>query len=179
MAGSRLVKAGFTFILALGLMLLAGYDDLMAANKAEEAKKLIETLKKTKDAKVRAEAAEELGKIGQVQYKYVEAAIPLLFDALNDPNAKVRAEAAVALGRIGPDDTDKTVSSLTDLLKSDKDEGVRLAAAQGLGAYGTKAKGAVKDLRAVRKGLSDRKSKLSKSIDAALKSIQPREKSKN
>jgi HEAT repeat protein len=179
MSASRFVKAGCAFLLAFGLMLLAGYDDLMAANKAEEAKKLIETLKKTKDAKVKADALEELGKIGQVMYKYVEDGIPLMFDALKDKDAKVRAAAALAIGRVGPDDTDKAVTALTDLVKDDKDEGVRMAAAQGLGAIGSKASKATKDLRTVRKGLTDTKGKLAKSIDAALKSIQPpREKGK-
>jgi HEAT repeat protein len=178
MSGSRLLKAGFAFLLALGLVLLAGYDDLMAAGKAEEAKKLIETLKKTKDVKEKVSAIEELGKIGQVNYKHAEDAIPLLFDEIKSKEAKVRAAAAVALGRIGPDDTEKTVTALTGLLKDDKEDDVKMAAAQGLASIGTKAKDAVKDLRDARKAVGDPKSKLSKSIDAALKSIQPREKNK-
>ena len=177
MSGSRFMKAGFAFLLALGLMLLAGYDDLMAANKAEEAKKLIELLKKTKDAKVKAETLEELGKLGQVQYKYVEDGIPLMFDGLKDQDAKVRAAAAVAIGRVGPDNSD-TVEKLTDLLKNDKEESVKVAAAQGLGALGARAKEAVGDLRAARKSITDKKSKFAKSIDAALKSINPRDKNK-
>jgi HEAT repeat protein len=179
MSGSRFLKAGFAFLLALGLMMLAGYDDIMAANKQEEAKKLIETLKKTKDTKEKADALEELGKIGQVQYKYVEEGIPLMFDALKDQEPKVRAAAAMAIGRSGPDDNDKAVTALTELLKDDKEESVKMAAAQGLGSIGTKAKDAVKDLREVRKGLTDTKGKFAKSIDAALKNIQPREKAKS
>ena len=178
MTGSRWMKAGFAFLLAFGLMLLAGYDNLLAANKQEEAKKLTEMLKKTKDAKVKADTIEELGKLGQVQYKYAEEAIPLIFDAVKDKDAKVRAAAAVALGKIGPDDTEKTVTALTELLKDDKEESVKMAATQGLGALGTKAKDAVKDLRDTRKGLTDTKGKFAKSIDAALKSIVPRNKDK-
>lgn len=178
MVGSRFMKAGFAFLLALGLVLLAGYDDLMAAGKADEAKKLTETLKKTKDAKEKASAIEELGKLGQTQYKWAEDAIPLIFDALKDKDAKVRAAAAVAVGRIGPDDNDKAVTALTTLLKEDKEEAVQTAAATGLGALGNKAKDATGALRDARKGASDPKGKFAKSIDAALKSINPREKAK-
>lgn len=178
MSGSRFLKAGFAFLLALGLVLLAGYDDLMAAGKAEEAKKLTETLKKTKDAKEKAAALEELGKLGQVNYKHAEDAIPLMFEAFKDKDAKVRAAAAVAVGRVGPDDTDKAVTELTALLKGDKEDEVKMAAAAGLASIGTKAKAAVGALKDAKKAVGDPKSKLSKSIDAALKSINPREKSK-
>jgi hypothetical protein len=179
MSRSRWAKAGFAFLLAFGLMLLAGYDDLMAAGKSEEAKKHTETLKKTKDAKEKVTALEELGKLGRLEYAYAEPAIPLMFDALKDKDAKVRAAAAIAIGNVGPDDNDKAVSSLTDLLKNDKEESVKMAAAQGLGAIGAKAKNALKDLRDARKGVTDSKSKFAKTIEAAMRNIQPREKNKS
>jgi HEAT repeat protein len=180
MSGSRFMKAGSAFALALGLVLLAGYEDLMAAGKAEEAKKLTEKLKKTKDAKEKAAAIEELGKLGQLQYDYAEPALPLIFDAVKDKDAKVRAAAATAIGKIGPDDTEKAVKALTELLKDDKDEEVKSAAAQGLGALGAKAKDAVGALRDAKKAVGDPKSKFSKTIDAAIRNIQPpREKGKS
>ena len=70
--------------------------------------------------------------------------------------------------------------ALTGLLKDDKDEDVKMAAAQGLGALGAKAKDATGALRDAKKAVGDPKSKFSKTIDAALKNIQPpREKGKS
>jgi HEAT repeat protein len=173
MSSSKMMKCGALFFLSLGLVLLAGYDDLLAAGKADEAKKHLETLKTSKVAKERAEAAVELGKIGEVNFKHAEPAIETLTEALDDKEATVRAAAAVALGKIGPDDKKALVTKLRGMLKDDKEESVQLAATQALGFLGKDATEAVSDLRAVKKDLADPKGKFSKAIDAAIRTIQP------
>ncbi len=178
MTSSRFLKCGALFALSLGLVLLAGFDDLLAAGKADEAKKYLETLKKSKVAKERAEAATELGKIGEVNFKYAEPAIEALTGALDDKEATVRAASAVALGKIGPDDKKALVTKLRELLKDDKEETVKLAATQALGYLGKDATEAIKDLREVKKDLADQKGKFSKAIDAAIRTIQPPQKKK-
>ena len=173
MTSTRFLKCSALFALSFGLVLLAGYDDLLAAGKADDAKKHLETLKSSKVAKERAEAATELGKIGEVNYKYAEPAIETLTGSLDDKEATVRAAAALALGKIGPDDKKTLVTKLRALLKDDKEESVKLAATQALGYLGKDATDAIKDLRAVKKDLADPKGKFSKAIDAAIRTIQP------
>ena len=173
MTSNRLLKCGALFALSLGLILLAGYDDLVAAGKADEAKKLLETLKKSKVAKDRADAATDLGKIGEVNFKNAEPAIETLAELLDDKEATVRAASALALGKIGPDDKKTLVTKLRSMLKDEKDEAVQLAATQALGYLGKDSSDAVSDLRAVKKDLADQKGKFSKAIDAAIRTIQP------
>ena len=73
------------------------------------------------------------------------------------------------VGQAGSEDPD-TVPNLVKLLKSDKEESVKIAAAEGLGLLGTKAKDAVNDLRSAAKD-ADKKSKLAKVITTSIKSI--------
>ena len=178
MSCSHFAKAVALFVLAFGLVLLAGFGDLAAAGKADEAKKAHEALKNAKDAKDRTAAAEQLGKLGEVNYKHAEAAIPDLTAALDDKDAGVRAASAVALGKIGPDDKKALVEKLTAMLKDDEDDAVKLAATQGLGYLGSDAKSALGELRATKKGLSDMKGKFARAIDAAIRTIQPPAKQK-
>lgn len=159
----------------VGLLLAGG---VRADNKEniEAAKKAVETLGKTKDAKVRAEAIAKLGTFGESGlYKYVEPGIPKVIEGLSDKDAGVRAAAALAVGQIGPDDSDEVVKKLAELLK-DKDETVKANAVKGLGSFGEKAKGAVKDLRDAKKDNGDPKSAFSKSVDGAIMAIEPKKK---
>jgi len=165
----RHLKAFAAFALTCGMVLVACSPDIVAASKGAEAKKATEDLKNSKDNKVKIAALQKLGELGLIQYAYVEPAVPDVFKAIKDSDAGVRAAAAKALGMIGPDDKE-TVPQLAGLLQ-DKDENVKFAAAEGLAYMGKKAEGAVKDLRAAAKDL-DAKSKLGKTINNAIKTIQ-------
>ncbi len=159
--------------LTLGLFLLAAGDELAAADKAKEAKKYAEDLKTSKDAKVRATALEELGKIGQIRKSLVAPAEEDMFKALEDKSATVRAAAAKAVGMIDPD-PEKAVPALLKLMKEDKEESVRVAAVQGLGSMGTSAKDAVKDLRKVVEENKEKKNKMFNAARTALRAIVPK-----
>lgn len=166
---SRVVLAAMAVGLVLG-------GSVRADNKEniEAAKNAIATLGKTKDAKERAAAIAKLGSVAAAgQFDAVKPGIPKVVEGLDDKDAGVRAAAAMAVGQIGPDDTDAVVKKLADLLK-DKDDKVKENAVKALGSFGEKAKGAVKDLQAAKKENGDPKSKFSKEVDAAMKTINPK-----
>ena len=105
--------------------------DIAAAeqNSDVEIEQLIEDLK-DKDSKVRKDAAEDLGNIGD------SLAVDPLIEALRDENSFVRQNAAKALGQI------KDVKAVEPLIEAlgDKDNDVRKYAAAALGYIGdTKA----------------------------------------
>src|ERR1700729_3837854 len=79
-----------------------------ASSKEDDAKKYAADLK-SKDAKVRATAATELGKLGQIQKRFAAPYISDLMKVLTDSDAKVRAEAARALGLVDPDDKKEAI----------------------------------------------------------------------
>ncbi len=168
MAFQRSTKALALFLLVAGFVGLAA-PMIVAASKEADAKKATEDLKKSKDAKVKIAALVRLGELGQIQYGYVEPAIPDMLKALGDTDAGVRAAAAKAVGQAGSEDKD-TVPALVKLLKSDKEESVKIAAAEGLGLLGAKAKDAVGELRSAIKD-ADKKSKLAKVVGTSIKSI--------
>lgn len=165
----RYLKAFAAFALTCGMVLIATSPEIGAASKEAEAKKATEDLKKSKDTKTKIASLQKLGELGLIQYAYVEPAVPDVFKAIKDTDAGVRAAAAKTLGMIGPEDKE-TIPQLTGLLK-DKDESVQLAAAEGLAYMGKKAESAVGALRDAAKGL-DAKSKLAKSINTSIKTIQ-------
>jgi len=164
----RLAKVASAFLLTLGLMLITFSDDLSAASKKEEAKKYTEQLKKAKDTVGKIEALDKLGSLGQIQYGYAEDAIPDILKSAADKDAGVRAAAAHAIGKINIEDKE-AVPTLVKLLKDDN-EAVKTAAVEGLGYMNNKAKDAIKDLRDIRSKL-DKKDKLARVIDTAMKSI--------
>jgi HEAT repeat protein len=101
---------------------------------------------KDKDAKVRLEAAQGIGKVGQVKAINAKEGIEPLCDAVvKDDDAKVRAAAAGSLGQILLD-PDKVVPVLAKVVKEDKDGGVQTAAITTLGYYGKDAKDALSAL---------------------------------
>lgn len=169
--GLRIVSLG---LLAFGLLALVASDSLVAASKAEDSKKYTEQLKTSKDAKKKAEALEELGKLGQIMKSLATPAEPYIKAALADKEASVRKAAAVAYGKIDPDPKE-AVPALVKMLKEDKDEGVKIAAANGLAAMGDKAKEALPSLREIQKS-EDKKSKLAKAAQEAVRSINPKKK---
>lgn len=163
------VRAGGLGALAFGLVLLVGADRLGAAGKEDEAKKATENLKKGKDAKTKIAALDDLGRLGQVQYKYAEAAIPEIFKFLKDKDTGLRTAAARAIGMIAPED-EKTVEELLTALKAEKEDGPKFAMVVALGQLGGRAKDAVPELRTVLKA-ADAKSKLAKQVQMSIKSI--------
>jgi HEAT repeat-containing taxis protein len=166
---SRFVLAGAV----VGLILTSA---VRADNKEniEAAKAAIATLEKTKDAKERAAAIAKLGTVAAAgQFEAVKPGIPKVVEGLDDKDAGVRAAAATAVGQIGPDDAEAVVKKLAALLK-DKDEKVKANAVKALGSFGEKAQPAVKALREAKKENGDPKSKFSKDVDAALKTISPK-----
>ena len=103
---------------------------------------------KTGPAKTRADAAKELGRIGQVKASYIKEAIPhLLRLAKEDKDDNGRKEAMIALGSANPD-PDKVVPVMIEGLKAKNDQ-VKIAAAQALGNLGSEASEALPELRKV------------------------------
>src|SRR5262249_51938736 len=126
--------------------------------------------------KVRAQAAEDLGRRGGVRASDVADAIDPLITALGkDKDADVRRACAAALGEIGSD-AEKVVDALTEALK-DKTATVKQAAIVALGQFGGDAKSAVPALRDLAKMKDDKK--ISQAANAALKQITGMGKKKN
>jgi HEAT repeat protein len=121
-----------------------------AASKAAEAKKAIADLAAAKDAKSKAAALDEIGKIAQVQKALAEPALADIKKLTDDASPIVRKAAAQAYGRCDPD-AKEGVPFLTRILKNDKDEDVKMGAASGLAAMGPKAKDALPVLREMQK----------------------------
>ncbi|GAX41682.1 hypothetical protein NIES4075_26790 [Tolypothrix sp. NIES-4075] len=103
---------------------------------------LIQALKNDKEADVRKDAAEALGRIGEK----AASAVPALIQALkNDKEANVRLFAASGLRGIGKEAA-SAVPALAEALKSDKEPDVRSIAVEALGRIGEKAASAVPTL---------------------------------
>jgi HEAT repeat protein len=137
-----------TIILTLSAgLVLAGGGICADVPKKEDVPKLIKALKDSTSAKVRAQAAEDLGHRGAIRASDVKDAIePLLNAVRNDREATVRAKAAAAIGRIAPDPKE-SVKVLIEALEQDKVISVRAAAALSLGAFGADAKEALPALK--------------------------------
>lgn len=165
----RFFKSMALVALVNGVLALLVAEEAAAQTKVADAKRYTDQLKTAKDSKKKIEALDELGKLGQVMKALVEPAIPLMFDNLKDKDAGVRASAARALGLSNADPA-KSVPALVDLLKAEKDDNVKIGIAQGLAALGSEAKAARTPLQDVLKA-ADKKSKLGKEVQTALKSI--------
>ena len=168
---SRWAKSLSATGLIAGLVVLAvGPDAALAADKAKEAAKYAEQLKKAKDAKGKVAALTELGKLGQVMKSFTVAAVPDMIAATKDKEPTVRAAAARSLGMVDPDPTDAVPALLKLVNDKDETEAVRIAAVQGLGAMGPSAKPALKDLSDLAKD-EGKDSKLRQPINMARQSI--------
>src|SRR5436190_8973549 len=106
------------------LVLLFACPLAFSASREEEAKKHAANLK-NKDPKVRATAAVELGKLGQLQRKLTIPYVSDLMSVLSDSDPKVRAEAARSLGLIDPEDKKEAITKVSEILKSEKSEVAR------------------------------------------------------
>jgi HEAT repeat protein len=170
----RLARPLAAVALTTGLVVVAVSGDLAASADLRDAEKYIKDLKSSKDAKVRATALTELGKMGQIQKSVVAPVVSDMMKALEDKEAMVRAAAAKAVGMIDPDPKE-AVPALVKLMNEDKQESVRLAAVQGLSAMGPSAKAATKDLRALmqKETVNKKKSRLAREAQTALRSINP------
>ena len=165
----RFAKALAVAFFLNGILFLCVSQEAYAESKAAEAKKYTTELKTAKDAKTKANALTELGKLGQIMKSFTDDAMPDILKAMDDKDATVRAAAAQCLGRCDPD-PEKAVPALVKMLNEDKDTDAKIGAAKGLAAMGTSAKAAADDLRKVAKD-ADQKSALGKQATIALKSI--------
>jgi HEAT repeat protein len=157
-----------------GVVLLA--DASADTPKKEDAPKLINQLKTSANAKLRALAADDLGKLGAIRASYAADAIDPLINALaKDKDADVRKAAAAALGEIGSE-AEKVVKALTDALK-DTAASVKIAAAGALGQFGSEAKSALADLKDLASKKDDKK--ISQAAAAAVRQINGTPKKKD
>jgi HEAT repeat protein len=171
MIPARFVKALAAVALFNGMLFVCVRQDLIAADKEEEARKYTEDLKKGKTAKVKITALEELGKLAAVQKDFATDALPYIYKALEDKDAGIRAAAAFCLGQCD-EPADKALPALMKILKNDEeDEKVRAGAARGLACMGKAAKEALPTLNSIVKN-SDKKSALAKAAKEAAKAIK-------
>jgi len=170
MAAPRFAKALASIALLNGILFVCVREDLIAADKAAEARKYHDDLRTGKSAKVKIAALQELGKLAAVQKSLAADALPDIYKALDDKDAGVRAAAALCLGQCD-EPIDKAVPALLKMLKNDKEEDrVRIGAARGLASMGSNAKEALPTLRMIAKN-SDKKSPLGKAAKEAQKAI--------
>ena len=97
MATARFMKAIAAVALFNGVLYLSLPSEAQAGPAADAARFTME-LKTAKDAKTKANALHELGKLAAIMKSYAEEALPLIYKSLEDPDASVRAAAAQALG---------------------------------------------------------------------------------
>lgn len=164
-----------------GVLLLLGVAGLPAATKEEEAKKFADNLK-SKDAKTRLQAVQELGKLGSASLKLVTPYIDHITEAIKDKDAKVRGEASRTLGMIDPPDKKAAIEAVAKALKEEKDIGARGNMEMGLGDLGALTKDQAEKrmcldaLREARKNATDKQEQ--KKIQAAMQTINGEKKKK-
>lgn len=151
-------------ILAIGI----GYP-VWAQSREEKVARLIKDMDSS-DAKTRAVAAEEVGRIAAIRAALGKPALSPMLRLLKDKDADVRAAAAEALGKI--DEPKEVVEPLTKLVKDDPSDKVKMHAAIGLGLVGGEARSAVKTLQeTARKAREDNKMQLAQSCQRAVEAI--------
>jgi HEAT repeat protein len=174
----RTFMSGFTLSLAVVVLFECGNADAQKKKKEEappprreDVPKLLASLKKSPSAKERAFAADQIGRLGQIQASAVKDCIePLLLALKKDTDSDVRRASAEALGKIAPDpEMYETIPALTEALK-DKSLDVGLAAVTALGRYGADARPALPALREFQKTKATDK-KLGQIVTAAIKEI--------
>ncbi len=164
---AKLVKALSAIALFNAVLALSAWQAMLSASDAADARRYTEELKKSKDAKAKVTALQELGKLASIQKGLVADALPDIYKALDDKDASIRAAAAHCIGQCD-EPADKVVPLLTKLLKDDKDNGVKMGAARGLASMGSEAKAA---LPALRELAADKKSPVGKVAVQAVKAI--------
>jgi HEAT repeat protein len=169
MGAARFAKAMAMVALFNGALYLCVLEDALASEKAEEAKKYTEQLRKGKDAKSKIMALQELGTLGQIKKSFIADALPEIYKAVEDKDPGVRAAAAEALGK-ADEPFEKAGDVLVKILKEDKDDSVKIGALRGLSAMRDSAKDALPAIRDIIKS-SDKKSKLGQAAVVANKAI--------
>lgn len=164
----RVVYASVIFLLGGAIVLAGG-----GIPPRKDIPKYIKMLKTSPSAKERAEAAQKIGRRGQVLAADVKDAVqPLLKTLKDDPSADVRRASAVALGNIATQP--KTViPALVDALK-DTSLPVGLAAVDAVSQYGSEARSAIPALRSFAKEKVKDKKKdrdIMKRVTSAIKQI--------
>jgi HEAT repeat protein len=177
---TRLLVLGIGTACFLAGLLLAGLGDSEAQTpKKVKVPEFIETLKnKSAGASKRTEAAQDLGKLAQVNSPPTRPAIPVLLSILKDgkDDSSVRRACAETLGKIASE-PETVVPALVAVLNNDKENvGVRTSAANGLGYMGSDAKEAVSDLRKIAAEFKGKDKGLAKAAQGALKMINPKKK---
>ncbi len=165
----RFAKAMALVALFNGTLYLCVREEVLAGEKEEDAKKYTEQLRKSKDAKTKITALQELGTLGQIKKSFIADALPDIYKAVEDKDAGVRAAAAEALGK-SDEPYDKVGDILVKLLKDDKEESVKIGALRGLSAMREAAKAALPTIREIVNN-SDKKSKLGQAAKDAAKAI--------
>jgi HEAT repeat protein len=123
-----------------------------------------------KDTKTRTGAAEEIGKIAAIKATYGKPAVEKMLKTLKDKEAPVRAAAAEAIGKM--DEPKKVVPALLELLKTEKNESVKIGAVTGLGLVGEPAKEAVKVIREMgQQARKDKNNRLAQACRQAVENI--------
>jgi HEAT repeat protein len=169
MGASRFIRAMCAVAMFNGVLFLCVREEVIAGEKDDLAKKYTEELRKSKDVKVRINALQELGNLAQIKKSLAKDALPDIYKAAEDKDAGVRAAAAETLGK-ADEPYEKAGDILVKLLKNDKEENVKIAAAKGLSAMGPGAKESLPALREIAKN-ADKKSKLGIAATAAMKTI--------
>ncbi len=169
MGASRFVRAMCAVAMFNGVLFLCVREEAIAGEKDDLAKKYTEELRKSKDVKVRINALQELGNLAQIKKSLAKDALPDIYKAAEDKDAGVRAAAAETLGK-ADEPYEKAGDILVKLLKNDKEDSVKIAAAKGLSAMGPSAKESLPALRDIAKN-ADKKSKLGIAATAAVKTI--------
>jgi HEAT repeat protein len=153
---------------AVAAVLLPGAVPAGEVIKKQDVPGRIKLLEVSGDPKVRAKAAADLGRRGELRASDVaDAQKPLRNALLKDRTAEVRSAAAVALGRIAAEPKEN-VPALMEALK-DKSDVVKMAAARALGQFGAEARPAVEALRELAQGGKNKK--LMQSARQAIKMI--------
>lgn len=137
----------------------------------------IVAVKSDKDAKQRAAAAVELGKVAQTKAEQAQPAIPALVAAVNDEDVDVRKAALTALTFAKPQPQDMMPALIGSLKNIREDKGVRLTVLGMLAAYGPNAREALPFLefmhqRESKKAEDDRDKELFTKLTETLEAIK-------
>lgn len=150
----RTIIAGSLLLLSVAIVIAGG-----GAPRKEDMPKYIKTINTASATPAaKREAAEMIGKRGQISLPDVKAAIdPLRKLAKEDKDDGVRKSVVIALGAIAPE-PETTVPLLIDVLKHDKSQEVKFATVAALGRFGPKATSALPGINDFAKDL-DKKQK--------------------
>lgn len=123
----------------LGVVSLLVLALWLAGDAPAQSKRAAELIKDldSKDPKVRASAANDIGDLADVRLADAKFAQPKLKELQKDPDPNVRRAVLMALGKI---EMDKYPTLLIDALKTDKSSEVQMAAVQALQQLGPMAK---------------------------------------